>query len=107
MHDDINKIADDPGLLLAIILSMWGGVASFARKIKMGAKPSMAEFIGELVISGFCGIMVLMLGNAYQMDIYLIGAAAGIAGHMGSRGIFMAERWIDGKVKKIINRADD
>lgn len=81
------------------ILSIWGGIVNYLRKVNTGAiaRYSLVELIGELVISGFCGVMTFYLCEASDFEGTLTAAFVGISGHMGSRGIFMIENYIQRK----------
>lgn len=76
-------------------LSVWGGVANFCHKLRQGhSRPfNLAELFGELVISGFAGVIAFYLCEAAHIRPIMSAAAVGISGHMGSRAIFMIEHW--------------
>ena len=82
-------------LAWVIGLSIWGGVASFCHKLRNGhARPfNLAEFFGEIVISGFAGMLTFFLCEASNVPQLVTAALVGISGHMGSRAIFLIERW--------------
>ncbi len=86
-----------------LILSFWGGIVSYIQKKKAGVikRYSLVELIGELVISGFCGVITFYLCEASMLDGTLTAAMVGISGHMGSRGIFMLERYIQKRIGDI------
>ena len=70
---------------------------SFSKKIKQGdARPfNMAEFIGEVLTSGFAGVLTFYLCEWADVAQLLTAAFVGISGHMGSRALFMFERWAE------------
>jgi hypothetical protein len=78
---------------LLIGLSLLGGLASFMRKMKEGHVRAwnVTEFIGELVISGFTGIVVANLCDYIGAPTSLKYALVGIMAHMGSRALFKLE----------------
>lgn len=84
---------------LLIGLSLWGGVASFMRKLKDGHVRvfNITELIGELVISGFTGIVVANLCDSMACPTPLKYALVGIAAHMGSRALFKLESMVNQK----------
>jgi hypothetical protein len=87
---------------LLIGLSLWGGFASFYRKLKDGHVRvfNITELIGELVISGFTGIVVANLCDSIPAcPTPLKYALVGIAAHMGSRALF--------KLESVVNRKFD
>ena len=77
-----------------IVIAMFGGAANFFRKVKAGEARAfnIAEFVGELFISAFAGVMTYWLCEWANLDKWLTAALVGIAGHMGSRAIFMGEK---------------
>ena len=85
--------------LWVLLLSTWGGVASFLRNAKLGkARPfNIMELLGEVVISSFAGIVTFMLAQAADINSLLTAALVAISGHMGSRAIIAAETWAEKK----------
>lgn len=78
---------------LLIGLSLWGGFASFMRKMEIGhVRPfNITELVGELTISGFTGVLFANLCDYYGCPTPLKYAIVGITSHMGSRALFMLE----------------
>jgi hypothetical protein len=85
-------------------LSCWGGVVNYLRKVREGhtARFSFTEFVGELVTSGFVGVVTFWLCEMADLSQLLSAAFIGIAGHMGSRAIFTIEQalksWVENRV---------
>ncbi|TWI69067.1 LydA family holin superfamily III [Pseudoduganella lurida] len=79
--------------VLLIGLSLWGGVASFIRKMKEGHARAwnFTELLGELVVAGFTGIITANLCDYMAAPPALKYALVGIAAHMGSRALFKLE----------------
>lgn len=77
-----------------VLLSMWGGTASYVRKVRMGMTPrfSITELVGELVIAGFSGMVTFYLCQYGSFPMPLTAALVGISGHMGSRVFYLLER---------------
>lgn len=86
--------------LLLILLSLWGGWASFVRKMREGHTRAwnITELVGELVISGFTGIVTAHLCDAAGAPNPLKYALVGIAAHMGSRALFKMESVLNAKL---------
>jgi LydA holin phage, holin superfamily III len=82
-------------------LSALGGIVSFARKVREGHARAwnFVEFIGEIVTSSFAGVMTFYLCEWSNFAPLLTAAMVGIAGHMGSRAIFLLEAFFDQKYK--------
>jgi hypothetical protein len=85
------------GLLIG--LSLLGGWASFIRKMKEGHVRAwnFTEFVGELVVSGFTGIIVANLCDYIGAPTSLKYALVGIMAHMGSRALFKLETLANSK----------
>jgi len=83
-------------------LSALGGFVSFSRKIKNGHVRAwnFVEFIGEIATSAFAGILTFWLCNWAGFAPLLTAACVGIAGHAGSRALFMLEKWAESKLPK-------
>lgn len=86
--------------LFLILLSLWGGWASFVRKMREGHARAwnITELVGELVISGFTGIVTAHLCDAAGAPDPLKYALVGIAAHMGSRALFKMESVLNAKL---------
>jgi len=83
-----------------VLLATWGGIVSFIRKIKSGeSRPNnIMEFVGEIVTSGFAGVITFYLCEASGMSPLLTAVAVGVCGHMGTRAIYQIERIIQGRL---------
>jgi len=78
---------------------MLGGAANFFQRVRDGMteKWSVFEFIGELVISAFTGIVTFYLCEAADLPPLVTAAFVGISGHMGSRAIMILENYLKRK----------
>lgn len=87
-----------------MILSTWGGVVSFVKKVRTGeSKPhNFMEFIGEIVTSGFAGMMTFYLCEAAGISQLLTAVFVGICGHMGTRAVFLLEKIVEPWIKKVV-----
>lgn len=79
------------------MLSCMGGVVSFIHKVRTGAtRPiNFTEFLGEIVTSGFTGIITFYLCEWANLSPLLTAALVGISGHMGGRALFRIEKWAE------------
>lgn len=86
--------------ILLIGISLWGGVASFIRKMKDGHVRAwnFTELVGELVVSGFTGVVTANLLDSMGSPAPLRYALVGIAAHMGSRALFKLEGVLNAKL---------
>lgn len=81
-------------------LSILGGVANFAAKIANDHTRifRVTEFLGEIVVSGFAGLITFWLCEASGINPLITAALVGISGHMGSRAIFRFEKWVEKRI---------
>lgn len=78
--------------IIVLFLAVWGGTASYISRRKKDSFPfSLAELLGEWLISGFAGLMTVLICQEFGVSQVLTYAAAGVAGHMGGRSIAMIE----------------
>lgn len=89
--------------ILALAMSVSGGVISWWAKIKAGHAKlfNFAEMIGEIFTSGFVGLVVFMALVALEQPTGLAAAASGISGHMATRLLFAFERAVERKINSI------
>ncbi len=85
--------------LWVFCLAMMGGMVSFMRKVRDGDARAFnfTEFVGELITSGFAGLLTFWLCEAADINKLLSAVLIGISGHMGSRAIFRIEKWAEDK----------
>lgn len=85
---------------LLIGLSLWGGLASFMRKMKDGHVRAfnITELVGELTVSGFTGVVVANVCNSIGTGEPMKYALVGITSHMGSRALFRLESVVNQKL---------
>jgi len=82
--------------LWVLLLSAWGGVASFINKVRSGTvRPfNVAELIGEITISGFVGVLTFWLCESAGFNELLTAVCIGVSSHMGTRGLFRLEQFV-------------
>lgn len=80
-------------------LSALGGFVSFMRKIKTGQARAwnIVELIGEIVTSAFAGVITFWLCEWAKIPPLMTAAMVGITGHMGSRALFLLEKWAESR----------
>ena len=97
--------------LLVGIVSVWGGIASYIRKLRAGLfyRFSLAELVGEVTISGFVGFLTFFLCQEYGVSMEMTAVMTGICAHMGSRAIFTMEVAADNVLKRwgVVNTGDE
>lgn len=79
--------------LWVVGLAIWGGIVSYVQRVRAGhsSKFSITEAIGEVVTSGFVGIMTFWLCESMGVPQLMTAAFVGVSGHMGARGIRLLE----------------
>lgn len=78
--------------LWVLFVAFWGAIVSTLRRRKEGAKRfSIAEFVGDLTIAGFIGVVTFWLCEASHVPQVLTAALVGISGHLGTRAIMIIE----------------
>jgi len=87
--------------LWMVAIAVLGGIANFYQKVKMGKARAfnVMELVGEVLVSAFVGLVTYWLCKGYGVNEWITAAAVGVTGHMGSRAIFLAEQWIESRVK--------
>lgn len=81
--------------LWVLLLSVWGGIANYVGKVKKGiSRFSLMEIVGEVVVSGFAGLMTYYICYAANTPEVVSAVAVGISGHMGARIITQFEQMV-------------
>lgn len=81
-----------------ILIGVLGGVSGYLRKLKNNyARFSIAEIVGECIISCLVALITFWLCEAAHIEKALQAAIIGICSHMGSRAIFQFENQIISK----------
>lgn len=78
-----------------VALAMAGGVVNFTRKMREGIVRAfnVTEFLGEIVTSGFAGLLTFWICEWSGISPLLTAVFVGISGHMGSRVLLEFEKW--------------
>ena len=88
---------------LPLLFAVWGGTAGYINKLKQGScRFSIGEWIGEICISGFVGVIVFLIVTSYGGSQVVAACSAGISGHMGSRAILLFETIAQLKMEKYL-----
>lgn len=81
-----------------IVLSIWAGTVSTIRRVRKGEIPffSLREWVGDVSISGFIGVITFFLCKYAGINEYLAAFFISISAHMGARAIAIFEKlWIE------------
>lgn len=86
--------------------SAWGGAVAYLQKIKRGhvQRVSLLELIGELFTAAFAGTMTYLAGAAMGVPEIMLAPMIGVAGHMGSKLILIAEGMLQDSMTKFARR---
>ena len=93
---------------LALSMAFGGGIVNWYLKVKQGHTKvfNLVELVGEIFISGFVGIGTFMALAAIDSPMGLCAAAAGVGGHMGTRLLFMLEKFAEKRAKRLLEIDD-
>ncbi len=85
-----------------VLLSVAGGFVNLYHKVERGMiNPfSITTLIGELMTSGFAGLLTFWMCEWSGLSPLLTAVLVGISGHMGARAIFKIEMWAEEKFWK-------
>lgn len=87
-----------------VLFAIIGGLANYAGRVRSGGRRwSLHEVAGDMLISGFVGTLALLLCRESGVSEYYTGATVGMAGHLGSRAVFIAERVIRARLGRGID----
>lgn len=75
------------------VLSLWGGVVAYLRTIqKYGRAFKWGELFIQLSVSGFVGVLTLLLTWYFKAPLPLCGFLTGMSGFMGSKALEIYEK---------------
>ncbi|UAA38211.1 phage holin family protein [Paraneptunicella aestuarii] len=91
-----------------LFIASWGGAVNYISRVKRGvvSKFSFLELMGELVISGFSGVLTFWLCEAMSVEPLFTAACVGIAGHAGGRTVYFLEQIMIKRLEKIAKKFD-
>ena len=86
-----------------IFLAVWGGVVNYFNKVRTGqtSRFNVVELIGDIVTSGFVGMITFWLCQAAGFSELLTAVFVGVSGHMGARAIAKFELYVGEKIGQI------
>jgi hypothetical protein len=97
--DPLSYPVSQYGFMLA--MSLLGGFVSWYAKVKRGEviASNLMSLVGELSTSALAGLLAFYVCEWLEVAPVLTAALVGVSGHMGTRGIGLAEdalqRWIE------------
>jgi CHASE2 domain-containing sensor protein len=103
VKDPMSYPVSQYGFMLA--LSLLGGFVSWYAKVKRGelVASNLMSLVGELSTSALAGLLAFYVCEWLDVVPVLTAALVGVSGHMGTRGITLAEEtlqhWIEKRTK--------
>ncbi len=97
MHD-LDELGRNRESWVFLIFALWGGFCHYISSVRTGKRRfSLLELAGDLTYSGFAGLLAAAVAQHFQLSDWATFAICGMAGHMGSRTVFLLERAIKRK----------
>lgn len=91
-----------------LLISFWAGTVSMIRKIRLGeTRFSLAQWLGELIISGFIGFMTYYLCIHADIAEPLTAVCVGVSSYMGTKSLDILSKIISSKIEKYIDKHMD
>lgn len=86
-----------------MIVALLGGLVAFISKVRAGATRmfNFTEFVGDMFTAAVTGVFFYWLCRGFDFNEWVTAAIVGIAGHAGSRGLFMLEKWTEAKLESL------
>lgn len=87
------------------LLAMTGGLVAFIRRLNKSRKPLpltevFVRLLGELIISGFAGVITFYLCEFWNFDQLLTAVLVAISGHLGGGAIDRISKIWDAMIDK-------
>ena len=104
MDFDIKEIFN---YLWFVFMGLWGGTVSYLEKYTKTGLHSYTRLSIEWLASAFAAIITAYACKHFEFSFPATSGLTGIAGHMGGRALFIAEKIILRKVDKYCDRRLD
>ncbi|MBO9492239.1 phage holin family protein [Endozoicomonas sp. G2_1] len=86
-------VQQNSSFFFCMLIAVWGSTAAYIARLKKSGKDfSLTELIGEWSISGFAGMLTVLVCQEFGVSLTLTAFAAGISGHMGGTAIHLLEQ---------------
>ncbi len=87
--------------LLAVAIAAWGGLVSYMQRLRTGKQRfSFREFFADITSSMLAGFIVYGLAKAVEFPEWGSVALTALAGHYGTRTIFLLRNIIVARADK-------
>lgn len=85
-----------------LFVGLWGGFCHYVGGVRSGSRRlSLFEVAGDLTYSGFAAVMAAAVSHHFGLSYWPTIVVCGMAGHMGSRSIFLLERALKKRFGKL------
>jgi len=93
--------------LWVVGISALGGLVNFMRKVREGhvRAVNIVELLGELLTSAFAGLLTFWLCESADFDPLLSAVLIAVSGHMGTRAVFLFERYLEARASRLLPAA--
>lgn len=92
---DFDELGRNRTSWIFLLFALWGGLCHYLAGLRSGQRKfSLYELTGDLSYSGFAGLLAAALAQHLKLSDWATFALCGMAGHMGSRTVFLLERAI-------------
>ena len=88
------------GYVCMIGLACWGGAVKYAKAVRNGEKPKLINFLFELFVSGFCGLMASFVCVYFGLDVIESSIFIGMAGYSGTSFLDKLKATSEAKISK-------
>lgn len=91
--------------LFILLISLLGGFVGWYGKVRKGElrASNLSALIGEMSTSALSGLLAFWICEYLDFQPVLTAAVVGIAGHMGTRGITLAEEALKRRADRIVD----
>lgn len=98
----LKAISGQLSLIWFVLIAILGGTVNYISRIKRKEVQgfSIAELIGEWLISGFAALLTAYLCIEAQLSWHMTAFLCGISGHLGARAIYVFENLFNCAMKK-------
>lgn len=90
--------------LIMLVVSLWGGIVGYYRRVQQGMVHTWFRFFGELSSSVLAGMCLGTMGMAADLHPYINLGLAAIGGHLGTAFFDMAESGVKAFFERSLNK---
>lgn len=87
--------------LVAMIAALWGGMASYFRRIESGERHSWISAFMHMTMSGFAGLLCWLGCLQFNVPDPITAICTGLSGHMGAEAIRLFEARLKQRLRNL------